>query len=87
MVLVRWHSKALLVSFDNEKESDHYVDILTQEIKQTLGRLDKAIKHIVAHQSGDKVVVQVSCFYKLFLPSGQHAVIQLFPAVAQEFVS
>lgn len=59
VVSARWHNKALLVSFDTERESEHHVDVLTQDIKQILSRLDKGIKQIVMHYSGDQVVVQV----------------------------
>ncbi|GMH33333.1 hypothetical protein BSKO_01167 [Bryopsis sp. KO-2023] len=57
--LKEWHSKALLVSFDTEKESEHHVDVLTQDIKRMLTSMDKGIKRITMDQGGDKVVGQV----------------------------
>lgn len=65
VVSARWHNKALLVSFDTERESEHHVDVLTQDIKHILSKVDKAIKQIVAHHSGDQVVVQVGNCVKL----------------------
>ena len=51
----------MLVSFETENEAQQHVDVLTQDIKQMFGKLDKQIKKLGASDSGgdNKVVAQV----------------------------
>lgn len=59
--MLRWHNKTLLVSFETNDESQQHVDVITQEFRHLLGKLDKDIKRIVIGQSkeNEKVVLQV----------------------------
>lgn len=51
----------MLVSFETDDESQQHVDVITQEFRHLLGKLDKDIKRIVIGQSkeNEKVVFQV----------------------------
>lgn len=59
--LKEWHSKAMLVSFETENEAQQHVDVLTEDVKQMFGKLDKEIKRLSASAGGGdgKVVAQV----------------------------
>ena len=51
----------MLVSFETENEAQQHVDVLTEDVKQMFGKLDKEIKRLSASAGGGdgKVVAQV----------------------------
>lgn len=59
--LKEWHNKKLLVSFETDDVSQQTVEVLTQEIKHLLSKLDREIQRIVHNQTkeNEKIVSQV----------------------------
>jgi hypothetical protein len=52
-VLHRYHSKALLVTFDSETSASSHVDVLTREVQATFKRLDGDIRSMGQRQARD----------------------------------
>lgn len=57
----RWHSKKLLVTFETDDVSEQTVDVLTQDIRRLLSKMDREIQNITRNQNkeNEKIVSQV----------------------------
>jgi hypothetical protein len=54
LFLRRYHSKALLVTFDSDNTSGSHVDVLTREVQEGFKRLDGEIRSMgTADRAGD----------------------------------
>ena len=48
----RYHSKALLVTFDSDNSASSHVDVLTREVQEGFKRLDGEIRGMAAGEAG-----------------------------------
>jgi hypothetical protein len=49
----RYHSKALLVSFDSDNAASSHVDVLTREVQASFKRMDGEIRGMVQPDARD----------------------------------
>lgn len=59
-VSCRYHSKALLVTFDSDNTAGSHVDVLTREVQEGFKRLDGEIRGMGTREAGPDDDAQVS---------------------------